>query len=56
MTQGSTLEDARRNVDDAIDALDNLDESRRATVIASVLLVLARLLIRTAQDQADEGA
>lgn len=45
-----TLDDVEQQVDAAIDALDEMDESSTATVLAIVLLSLAHIFIRAAQE------
>jgi hypothetical protein len=39
---------ARRHIDDALDALDDTDEQAAMTIIAAVLLNLARIAVNAA--------
>ena len=48
------LTEARRKIDDAIDALDALDNPSSLTTIAIVLLTGARILTRASLEECDE--
>lgn len=54
MTSTNKLEDARRMVDDAIDALDAADEGSKALTLATVLLTVSRLMIKAELHDEDD--
>lgn len=57
MNDDEALDAARRNIDDAIDALDTLDEQSTSSVVAVALLTGARVCVNARlAAREDEGA
>jgi hypothetical protein len=56
MTEIDQFETAADSITDAIDALDDADSSPLIRILAGVLLVFAKVLVRLAVDARDESA
>lgn len=55
MNTEEALDAARRNIDDAIDALDEVDEQSIATYVSVGALTIARILLQTRLEVENEG-
>lgn len=55
MSDADLLETASGHIEDAVDALDEMEEDTKATVLAAAVLTLARLFVQAALTKYENG-